>query len=148
MTEFDVQKRLFEEFRKLNDFSGAEFITETNVAYPNKDFDKPEDNRYFILSMANEEPYPVSEGYEPQLEVDGFFQIDIVTPIGAGEEEPQSKFEWLSKLFRMGKDLDIDGTEGKKGFIDIKGCSRTQMGAGEGQYRTVMRITFTAFIEL
>ena len=148
MTEFDVQERFFDEFKKLNDFSGTDFITETNVAYPNKDFDEPDDNRYFILSMVNDEPYPVSEGDEPQLEVDGFFQIDIITPIGAGEDEPKAKYEWLSKLFMIGKDLDITGPDCKTGFIDIKGCSRTHVGAGDGQYRTVMRITFTAFIEL
>ena len=148
MTEYDIQERFFTEFQKLNDFSGMELITEENVAYPNKDFEKPEDNRYFILSMATEEPSPVSEGNEPQLEVNGFFQIDIITPIGSGEDEQKTKYEWLANLFSIGKYMDIDGPDEKKGFIDIRSCSRTPLGAGEGQYRTVMRITFTAFIEL
>lgn len=114
MTEFDIQKALFERFKKLNDFSGIDFLeidadgNYTNVHFPNIPFTSPENKRYFELTFKNDEPVDNALMADTQNRFTGVFYIDVITPQDAGEYEAENKYSWIAKLFRTDELDDVD----------------------------------------
>ena len=138
MTSVDLQKQLTARFLTLNDFSGIEYLTEKNVSYPNVNFKKPDDKRYFVLNFMFNDPNAVANFSDAQDEYTGIFQIDICTPLDKGESESNSKFEWISKLFPRGAtfdDIEITRTPSKKATYESD-C-----------YKAIVRIEFVARID-
>ena len=113
MTEFDIQKALFERFKKLNDFSGIDFLeidadgNYTNVHFPNIPFTSPENKRYFELTFKNDEPVDNALMADTQNRFTGVFYIDVITPQDAGEYEAENKYSWIAKLFRTDELVDV-----------------------------------------
>ena len=105
MTEIDLQKALINRFNTLNTFSGITFIKKNNVHYPNKPFTE-NISSWFDLNFLSNAPSSVSVGDDSQNRYNGIFQIDIYTPLDMGEDEPNNKYKWLSKLFSKGTDFD------------------------------------------
>jgi len=106
MTEVYLQDLLFKEFKKLNSFSGVNFITDKNVSYPNKSFIVPDDKRYFVLNFLSNAPTPIATFSDSQNLYNGFLQIDIYTSLDVGESEIDNKYSWISKLFSRGKEIE------------------------------------------
>ena len=83
MTEFDIQKELFDHFETLNSFSGKSYLKTdtggkyTNVHFPNKPFTVPSDKRWFDLTFRNNEPFDSSLGEDSQYRFTGVLYIDI-----------------------------------------------------------------------
>lgn len=139
MTESVIRNSLFAHFEKLNEFSGAEFITENNVHYPNKRFEIPEDKSFFELSFLPSEPYPLAMGENSQNEWNGVLQIDVGVPLDVGTDEIDDKKEWIYKLFARGTNIDK--------IVDIKKVySPTEGSAGE-YYNVVIRVEWVAVID-
>lgn len=125
MTEFDIQDSLFNRFKTLNDFSGVEFLTTdtegeyTNVHFPNVPFSKPDDNRYFELTVRSDAPSSVGISEGSQNRFAGVFYIDIITPQDTAEEEARAKYEWIAQLFT--RDAYFDDVVVMNCYISTKG---------------------------
>lgn len=143
MTEFDIQKNLFDEFKKLNEFSEIEFLETddndnyTNVHFPNIPFSCPESKRYFELTFRNNEPVDSAIMGESQNRFTGVFYVDIITPQDVGEDEAYNKYRWISKLFNS---ANIDDVDVMKVYISNKGNEADH-------YRLLVAIEWTADID-
>lgn len=137
MTETSIRDTLFNAFNTLNTFSGIELIN-GNVAYPNKDFTPPENKRWFELFFNADAPSPVATFSEAQNRWAGFLQINICTPLDKGENEPDNKYSWISKLFSRGATFDD---------VEINKCYIASVGSQGDYYRTVVRVEWTADID-
>ena len=134
MTEFDIQKELFDHFKTLNTFSGITYlITDTsgnytNVHFPNIPFTVPSDKRWFDLTFRNNDPVDSSLGEDSQYRFTGVLYIDIYSPMDANETEVKTKYSWIAKLFNKAN-LDYIGI--MKVYISTKGndadCYRLQV---------------------
>ena len=137
MTEVDIQKALIDRFKTLNKFSGIKFITENNVHYPNEPFNENVPN-WFDINFLNDVPFSASVGINSQNRYNGILQIDIYTPLDMGEDEPNNKYKWLSKLFSKGLYFDN---------ITIMKTYRARVQRDNARYRTTVRIEWTADID-
>ena len=137
MTEFDIQKCLFDHFLTLNEFSRIEYITESNVHFPNRQFSVPDDKRWFDLSVQNAEPTDAFLMENSQYRFAGTFKIDIYTPQDCGEEECLNKYRWIAKLFN---DAELDVVDIMKVYISTKGNDADY-------YRLQVTIEWTADID-
>ena len=138
MTEFDIQKQMFDHFVTLNDFSGISFLKidsekegykkYTNVHFPNVPFTVPQDKRWFDLSVQIGEPEDAFIMEDSPYSFAGTFKIDIYTPQDCGEEECMNKYRWIAKLFN---DVSLDDVDIMKVYISTKGndadCYRLQV---------------------
>lgn len=138
MTEVDIQNSLITMFKTLNDFSGITFLTDSNVAYPNKSFTVPTDARYFVVSFLSNPPSPVANFSEAQNIYTGILQVDIYTPLDSEENESNNKYKWLSKLFSRGKQFDD---------IMIIRTYKVSSEATEDSYRTIVKVEWEAVID-
>ena len=134
MTEFDIQKELFDCFLTLNTVSGVTFLKQdtsgnyTNVHFPNVPFTAPQDKRWFDLSVQVAEPSDafIMEG-SPYRQA-GVLYIDIYQPTDCGEDECKTKYKWIAKVFNNAnlEDVDINNV-----YISTKGndadCYRLQV---------------------
>ena len=128
MTEFDIQKRLFDTFCTLNDVSKLQIldIDETkegyekylNVHFPNVPFEYPESKRWFDLTFRNNESVDASLMEGSQERITGVLYIDIICPQDVGEEEAENKYRWIAKLFNG---VNIDVVDIMKVYISTKG---------------------------
>lgn len=113
MTEFDIQTSLFNHFKTLNTFSGIEFLKQDssgkylNAHFPNIEFNEPDDKRYFELTFRSDEPEQVSIMDESQNRYAGILYIDIITPQDVGEDECETKYRWIAKLFNDAEINDV-----------------------------------------
>ena len=143
MTEFDIQSELFDCFKTLNDFSGIEYLeTDTdgnyvNAHFPNVPFSAPEDKRWFDLTFRNNDPYSASIGGESQERITGVLYIDIYSPTDCGEDECDTKYRWIAKLFN-GANLD---------YIDIMKVYVSTKGNDADCYRLQVAIEWEADID-
>ena len=143
MTEFDIQKSLFEHFKTLNEFSGIDFLETneegnyTNVHFPNIPFNYPESKRWFELYFNSAEPFDVAIMEGTQNRFNGVFNIDIITPQDVGEEESITKYQWIARLFN---DKEIDDVIIQKVYISTKGNEADH-------YRLQVVIEWTADID-
>ena len=134
MTEFDIQKILFDHFCTLNSFSSITFLETdssdnyTNVHFPNKPFTAPSDKRWFDLTFRNNEPFDSSLGEDSQYRFTGVLYIDIYSPTDAEETEVKTKYSWIAKLFN---DAELDYIDIMRVYISTKGndadCYRLQV---------------------
>ena len=134
MTEFDIQKELFDHFKTLNTFSGITYlITDTsgnytNVHFPNIPFTVPSDKRWFDLTFRNNDPVDSSLGEDSQYRFTGVLYIDIYSPMDANETEVKTKYSWIAKLFNK---VNLDYIDIMKVYISTKGndadCYRLQV---------------------
>ncbi|MDR1505639.1 MAG: DUF4128 domain-containing protein [Treponema sp.] len=144
MTDAYVQKKLTDAFFTLNDFSGKPFIKyegeekPVNVYLPNRDFEAPKSNQFFVLDFLPGVPEPAAMGTEAANRWAGIFQIDVCTPLGKGEAEANDKYEWLSKLFARGRSFDT---------VRVMNCYRALSRTDSTHYTTVVRIEWTADLE-
>jgi hypothetical protein len=139
MTDVYVQKILTDAFLTLNVASGKPYIKfvngqPLNVAVPNIAFTPPGNKQYFVLSFLPGEPNPAGMGTEAYNRFDGVFQIDVYSPLGAGEDEVNAKYEALSKLFERGKNFD-------EVIVQKIYCPFRE--PEESAYRAVVRIEWT-----
>lgn len=128
MTEFDIQKRLFNTFCTLNDFSNIDFLEideskegyeqYTNVHFPNVPFDYPESKRWFDLTFRNNESVDASIMEGSQSRITGILYIDIICPQDVAEDEAETKYRWISKLFNS---VNIDVVDIMQVYISTKG---------------------------
>ena len=136
MTEFNIQKILFDHFKTLNTFSGVEYLKMKtdgseeyeNVHFPNVPFSEPEDKRWFDLTFRNNEPVDASIGEDSQSRFTGVLYIDIYTPQDVGEDEAETIYSWIAKLFN---DAELDYIDIMKVYVSTKGndadCYRLQV---------------------
>ena len=127
MTELDIQRRLFNTFCSLNDFSNIDFLEideskegyeqYTNVHFPNVPFDYPESKSWFELTFRNNDPVDSSLGGD-QYRFTGVLYIDIITETDNGEAESENKYKWITKLFH---EANIDVVDIMKVYISTKG---------------------------
>ncbi len=112
MTEFDIQNTLFGIFKKLNEFSGIQYLKTdddgnlTNVHFPNAPFSVPDSKRYFDLTFRSNEPEQSVILDGSQIRLYGVLYIDIVTPLDSGEDEAESKYRWIARLFNANEYTD------------------------------------------
>lgn len=144
MTEFDIQKALFDRFKELNEFSGIEFLkmdedgNYTNVHFPNMPFSEPENESWFDLTFRSNEPAQVALTENSQNRFTGVLYIDIITPNDVGEDEAQNKYKWIARLFG-GNDI-IDDVDITKVYVSTKG--------NEGDhYRLLIAVEWSADID-
>lgn len=138
MTVFDLQRKLEEHFKTLNEFSGTEFLTESNVNFNrNAPFVIPDDRRWFNLNVMADEPEDIGIGNNEQERITGIFQIDICVPLDKGEEETKNKFRWIKKLFPKGSEIDE---------ITVNKVYCATSDTEDNYYRSVVRIEWTADI--
>lgn len=143
MTEFDIQKSLFDTFKTLNDFSDVGFLETdengnyTNVHFPNVPFSYPESKRYFELTFRNSEPSDVALIEDSQSRFTGVLYIDIITPQDVGEDEAYNKYRWIARLFNG---ADIENVDIMKVYVSTKGNEADH-------YRLLVAIEWTADIE-
>lgn len=143
MTDTYIEQTAIDHFlNNLNVESGVPLITfdqngkPTNVVLPNTDISMEKlGNRFFVLSWLPNDPEPAGLGTNADNRYDGIFQIDIMTPLGAGKEEAENKQLWITKLFNRGRSIDR---------LTVIKCYRAMHGAEEGYYRTVLRVEITA----
>lgn len=121
---------------EVNVIATSEF---TNVSYrDNRLFEIPADSRYFVVSFMIDEPETIGM-YETGLQrFSGFFQIDICTPKGKGEEEANNKFTWICKLFAEGTSFDN---------VEVDKVYRATSDEEDNVYRTVVRVNFFSDID-
>ena len=138
MTEFDIQKELFDHFVTLNDVSGIQYIKidntkegykkYTNVHFPNVPFTAPSNKRWFDLSVQVAEPEDAFIMEDSPYRQAGILRIDIYTPTDCGEEECLTKYRWIAKLFN---DANLEDVDIMKVYISTKGndadCYRLQI---------------------
>lgn len=140
MTEFDVQKKLFEKFYTLDNFAadngfvGVPYFERDggtkvlNVHEPNKPFVKPESKRWFDLTFRSNDPVDASIMEGSQYRFTGVFYIDIYTEEDVGEDEAESIYCWIAKLFNS---AEIEYIDIVKVYISTKGndadCYRLQV---------------------
>lgn len=143
MTEFDIQKSLFDTFKTLNDFSDVGFLETdengnyTNVHFPNVPFSYPESKRYFELTFRNSEPSDVALIEDSQSRFTGVLYIDIITPQDVGEDEAYNKYRWIARLFNG---ADIENVDIMKVYVSTKGNEADH-------YRLLVAVEWTADIE-
>lgn len=140
MTEVSIQKSLFDRFLTLNTYSGKPYIKDnnSNVAFPNKSFKQPADNKWFNLWFKCNEPNSVGLGEEAQNEYTGFFQIDICTPLNKGEDEPNAKYGYIASLFKRGTTFDD---------VIVDKVYRSGIEVEGNHYKTIVTVLWTARID-
>lgn len=146
MTEFDIQKKLFDTFCTLNKFSQLPFLEidetkegyekYTNIHFPNVPFEVPGDKRWFDLTFRNNEPEDAAIMEGAQARFAGVFYIDIIVPQDVAEDEAETKYRWIAKLFN-GVDIDI---------VDIIKVYISTKGNEADHYRLQVAIEWTADI--
>lgn len=134
MTEFDIQKELFDYFLTLNTVSGIEYLKQdsegkyTNVHFPNVPFTAPQNKRWFDLSVQVAEPSDAFIMEDSPYRQAGVLYIDIYQPTDCGEEECLTKYRWIAKLFN---DANLEDVDIMKVYISTKGndadCYRLQV---------------------
>ena len=134
MTEFDIQKELFDYFLTLNTVSGIEYLKQdsegkyTNVHFPNVPFTAPQNKRWFDLSVQVAEPSDAFIKEDSPYRQAGVLYIDIYQPTDCGEEECLTKYRWIAKLFN---DANLEDVDIMKVYISTKGndadCYRLQI---------------------
>ena len=134
MTEFDIQKKLFEHFLTLNTFSNIEYLKTdasgkyTNVHFPNVPFTAPSNKRWFDLTFINAEPVDASLMEGSQYRFAGVLKVDIYTPTDSKEDEAEMKYRWIAKLFNS---ANLDYIDIMRVYISTKGndadCYRLQV---------------------
>lgn len=137
MTEVGIQEILINRFKELNEFSGINFLTDNNVMYPNQVISIPADKRWFELYFMSNEPKPIT-AFNDEYGLNsytGYLQIDICTPLDKGEIEPNTKYEWLNKLFKMGDNY---------GDVSILSCQRIKQTRENDHYVTKVKVSFEA----
>lgn len=136
MTVFGLQRKFENHFMTLNDFSGIKFLTDSNVNFNrNAPFVIPDDRRWFSLSLMADEPDDIGIGNNEQERITGIFQIDICVPLDKGEDEAETKYRWIRKLFPKGSELDE---------ITVNKVYRATSGTEDNYYKSVVRIEWTA----
>ena len=134
MTEFDIQKILFDHFLTLNTVANITYLKQdtagnyTNVHFPNVPFTAPQDKRWFDLTFINADPVDASIMEGSQYRFNGILRIDIYTPTDVGEDEAKTKYSWIAKLFN---DAELEYVDIMKVYISTKGndadCYRLQV---------------------
>ena len=143
MTEFDIQKSLFDVLKTLNTFSNIEFLetdTEgnyTNIHFPNVPFTEPDSKRWFEVTFKNNEPESASLMEGSQDRFTGVLYIDIITPQDSKEEEAETKYRWIAKLFNS---VNLD-------YIDIMKVYIADKGNEADHYRTLIAVEWEADID-
>lgn len=143
MTEFDIQKMLFDKFKELNDFSGIDFLdvdengNYKNVHFPNILFNAPDSKRYFEITFKSNEPSDVALMEKSQSRITGILYVDIITPQDAGEDESENIYKWITRLFN---NADMD-------YIDIMKVYISSKGNEADHYRLLVAIEWTADID-
>jgi len=141
MTDTYIEQTLIDAFLTLNEFSSIPYITKDangnplNVSLPNKPFTEPVNRQFFVLSFLPGEPEPAGLGVNAENRWSGILQIDIMVPLGVGQAESNSKYEWIAKLFQRGKMF---------GDVMVRRTYRAMHGAETAYYRTVVRVEFSA----
>lgn len=138
MTEFDLKKKLENHFMTLNEFSTIPFLNESNVNKgDNKAFFVPADKRWFSLAFLSDTPDEIGIGNNEQERITGIYQIDVCVPIDKGEDEAESKYKWIKKLFKTGLEIDE---------ITINKVYKASASTEKNYYRVVVRVEWTADI--
>lgn len=143
MTEFDIQRNLFDTFKTLNDFSGIGFLELDedgnclNAHFPNAPFSQPESKRYFELTFRSNAPEEAAIMENAQSRYTGVLYIDIITPQDVGEEEAEAKCRWIARLFNG---ADIEDVDIMKVYVSTKGNEADH-------YRTLLAVEWTADID-
>lgn len=137
MTEFDIQKVLFDRFKTLNEVSGIEYLKgEKNVNYNNnRSFNIPQDKRWWRVTFMSDKPSQMGVFEGSPNNYAGILQVDINTPLNKGEEEAETKFNWLEKVFYRGLFL---------GDIEVKTVYVADKSAESDYYRLTVRIEWEA----
>ncbi len=131
MTEYDIQKKLFDAFLTLNSVSGHSYLdydstsAETdeyrkykNVHFPNYPFEVPQHKTWFDLTFRNNEPVDAALMEDTQNRFTGVLYIDIMTQQDVGELESEYKYKSICKLFN---EINIDVIDIMKVYISNKG---------------------------
>lgn len=145
MTEFDIQKILFSHFLTLNEFSGIRYLKQndkgdyTNVHFPNVPFTAPQDKRWYDLNFINAEPSDAAMMEGSQYRFTGVLKIAIHTPTDAKEDEAETKYRWIAKLFNH---ADLDYIDIMRVYISTRGND-----ADTNSYRIQITIDWTADID-
>lgn len=143
MTELDIQKRLFDTFKTLNEFSGVEFLETDkngnclNAHFPNAPFSEPESKRWFELTFRSGEPEDAALMEGAQSRFAGVLYVDVITPQDAGEDEAWNKYRWIARLFNG---ADIEDVDILKVYVATKENEA-------GHYRLLVAVEWTADID-
>ena len=139
MTEFNIQKTLFNYFLTLdtyavaNGYKGEPFLVTVdnevvNVHLPNKPFTVPDDKRWFDLTFRNNEPENAYIVEDSMYRFTGVLYIDIFSETDVEESEVETKYSWIAKLFNS---ANLDYIDIRKVYISTKGndadCYRLQV---------------------
>lgn len=110
----------------------------SNVYYDNKQFTPPTNSNWFKLSYNADEPDEYGIGNLDQDIYSGFFQIDICTPLGKGEEQCNTIYKKLCELFARGTCIED--------MVDIDKVYSPVTDVQANYYRKVVRVNWTAVI--
>lgn len=140
MTEDDIRIALVDHFKKLNEVSGAEFITDSNVyvSNENKAFSIPEDERWFEIAVMFGEGTRNSLGAGTGVNYSGTMQIEICIPKDCGVEEAEDKSKYIHELFALGTNIDD--------IVEINGITVDAEMATELCFKKIIRVMWTSDI--
>ncbi len=83
-------------------------ISSSSVAWENKDFN-PASARWYRVAFLPGEPRAAAIGTDAQNRHVGIFQIDIMSPTGAGDVPAQTEAERIAACYKRGTVLTSSG---------------------------------------
>ena len=108
------------------------------VSYPNQLFEKPSDNKFFIVSFLSNDPEPSGLFEEAQDYYSGIFQIDICRPLNETEKNSELRYKQICKVFYRGATF---------GDIEIKSTPSRSVVYKDEYFCTTVRVVWEAYID-
>lgn len=102
MTDAYCEKQLVEKFKELEGLTVTEDGKFPEVAFPNLNFERPEDGYWYELFFIPGQPVQVELGSEGRSRWVGDLRINVCTPKNSGTESANDRYESIAKLFRSG----------------------------------------------
>lgn len=107
MTDAYCETQLIEKFKGLEGLTVTEDGRYPEVAFPNMNFERPDDGYWYELYFLPGQPVQVELGTEGRNRWVGVLRVNVCTPKNSGIESANDRYELIAKHFRSG--LYING---------------------------------------
>lgn len=125
----------------LQDIKNQEFLPSELIAHENRNFQPPETDMWASVTFAPADFVVSALGDNGSDKVDGFFQIILTVPAGAGDGKIDEKAHEIRREYPAGKVLSYDNQQ-----VTVKGCSIGTGLISGVHYNLTLRISFYAFL--
>lgn len=138
MTDVYAERIMIEKFKELEGLIVTEDGVYPEVAFPNTNFERPDDGYWYELFFIPGHPIQIELGSEARSRWVGILQINICTPKDSGTEPINDRYESVSKLFRPGSNFD---------GVRITRCYRTSALENGDYYVMPVTVEFWADLD-